>query len=157
MNDDEFRQAMATLEAYKVQLDAMAQQSNFFKLSLEETMRARDTLRAFANANEGDEILVPAGASSFVIATVTSKKKAIVGIGNKVSIDMDLTEAADYMASSCTLYASRVAIAWRNSSSFISCTDLVLDNVVLDFVCGELFDLGDVDLPPLELVLASDC
>ena len=100
MNDDEFRQAMATLEAYKVQLDAMAQQSNFFKLSLEETMRARDTLRAFADANEGDEILVPAGASSFVIATVTSKKKAIVGIGNKVSIDMDLTEAADYMAAS---------------------------------------------------------
>ena len=102
MNDDEFRQAMAALEAYKVQLDAMAQQSNFFKLSLEETMRARDTLKAFANAKEGDEILVPAGASSFVIATVTSKRKAIVGIGNKVSIDMDLDQAAEYMASSVT-------------------------------------------------------
>ena len=98
MNDGEFRQAMATLEAYKVQLDAMAQQSNFFKLSLEETLRARDTLKAFADAKEGDEILVPAGASSFVIATVTSKRKAIVGIGNKVSIDMDLSDAADYMA-----------------------------------------------------------
>ena len=102
MNDDEFRQAMATLEAYKVQLDAMAQQSNFFKLSLEETLRARDTLKAFANAKEGDEILVPAGASTFVIATVTSKRKAVVGIGNKVSIDMDLEQAADYMASSVT-------------------------------------------------------
>ena len=100
MNDDEFRQAMAALEAYKVQLDAMAQQSNFFKLSLEETLRARDTLRAFADAKEGDEILVPAGASSFVVATVTSKRKAIVGIGNKVSIDMDLEEAAKYMADS---------------------------------------------------------
>ena len=100
MNDDEFRQAMAALEAYKVQLDAMAQQTNFFKLSLEETLRARDTLRAFANAKEVDEILVPAGASSFVIATVTSKRKAIVGIGNKVSIDMDLDEAAKYMADS---------------------------------------------------------
>ena len=100
MNDDEFRQAVAALEAYKVQLDAMAQQSNFFKLSLEETLRARDTLKAFADAKEGDEILVPAGASSFVIATVTSKRKAIVGIGNKVSIDMDLDEAAKYMADS---------------------------------------------------------
>ena len=100
MNDDEFRQAMATLEAYKVQLDAMAQQSNFFKLSLEETMRARDTLKAFSEAKEGDEILVPAGASSFVIATVTAKKKAIVGIGNNVSVDMDLTEAAKFMADS---------------------------------------------------------
>ena len=63
-------------------------------------MRAHDTLDAFAKAKEGDEVLVPAGASSFVIATVTSKRKAVVGIGNKVSIDMDLDEAAKYMADS---------------------------------------------------------
>ena len=94
MNDDELRQALATLETMKVQLDAMAQQARFFQLSLEETMRAHDTLDAFAKAKEGDEVLVPAGASSFVIATVTSKRKAVVGIGNKVSIDMDLDEAA---------------------------------------------------------------
>ena len=100
MNDDELRQALATLETIKVQLDAMAQQARFFQLSLEETMRAHDTLDAFAKAKEGDEILVPAGASSFVIATVTSKRKAVVGIGNKISIDMDLEEAAKYMADS---------------------------------------------------------
>ena len=100
MDDGEFRQAMAVLESYRVQLDAMTQQSNFFRLSLEETMRARDTLKAFADAKEGDEILVPAGASSFVIATVTSKRKAIVGIGNKISVDMDLTDAAEYMSAS---------------------------------------------------------
>jgi len=100
MNDDELRQALATLETIKVQLDAMAQQARFFQLSLEETMRAHDTLDAFAKAKEGDEILVPAGASSFVIATVTSKRKAVVGIGNKVSIDMDLDDATKYMADS---------------------------------------------------------
>ena len=100
MNDDELRQALATLETMKVQLDAMAQQARFFQLSLEETMRAHDTLDAFAKAKEGDEVLVPAEASSFVIATVTSKRKAVVGIGNKVSIDMDLDEAAKYMADS---------------------------------------------------------
>ena len=100
MNDDELRQALATLETMKVQLDAMAQQARFFQLSLEETMRAHDTLDAFAKAKEGDEVLVPAGASSFVIATVTSKRKAVVGIGHKVSIDMDLDEAAKYMADS---------------------------------------------------------
>ena len=100
MTDDELRQALATLETMKVQLDAMAQQARFFQLSLEETMRAHDTLDAFAKAKEGDEVLVPAGASSFVIATVTSKRKAVVGIGNKVSIDMDLDEAAKYMADS---------------------------------------------------------
>ena len=100
MNDDELRQALATLETMKVEVDAMAQQARLFQLSLEETMRAHDTLDAFAKAKEGDEVLVPAGASSFVIATVTSKRKAVVGIGNKVSIDMDLDEAAKYMADS---------------------------------------------------------
>ena len=100
MNDDELRQALATLETMKVQLDAMAQQARFFQLSLEETMRAHDTLDAFAKAKEGDEVLVPAGSSSFVIATFTSKRKEVVGIGNKVSIDMDLDEAAKYMADS---------------------------------------------------------
>ena len=100
MNNDELSQARATLQTKKVQLDPMAQQARFFQLSLEETMRAHDTLDAFAKAKEGDEVLVPAGASSFVIATVTSKRKAVVGIGNKVSIDMDLDEAAKYMADS---------------------------------------------------------
>lgn len=100
MDDGELRQALATLETMRVQLDAMAQQARFFQLSLEETLRARDTLNAFANAKEGDEILVPAGASSFVIATVTSKRKAVVGIGNKMSIDMDLEDAAKYMSDS---------------------------------------------------------
>ncbi len=100
MDDGELRQALATLDTLKVQLDAMSQQLKFFQLSLEETMRAHDTLDAFAKAKEGDEILVPAGASSFVIATITSKRKAIIGIGNKVSIDMDIEEAAEYMKTS---------------------------------------------------------
>lgn len=100
MNDDELRQALATLDAYKMQLDSMAQQSKIFQISLEETMRARDTLKAYSEAKEGDEILIPAGASSFVVAKIASTEKAIVGIGNKLSVDMDLSEAAKYMADS---------------------------------------------------------
>lgn len=100
MNDDELRQAMAALDAYKMQLDAMSQQSQLLRISLEEAMRARDTLRAFDTAKEGDEILVPTGASSFITAKVTSKRKAIVGIGNRLSVEKDLGEAVEYMNSS---------------------------------------------------------
>ena len=99
MNDDELRQAMATLETLKVQLDAMAQQLKFFQLSQEETLRAYGTLEAFAKAKEGEEIMVPIGASSFVKATITSERTAVIGIGNKVSIDMDIDDAAQYMKS----------------------------------------------------------
>ena len=119
MNDDELRQAMATYELLKKQLDAMAQQLNFFQLSLEETMRAYSTLDAFAKAKEGDEILVPAGASSFVKATITSERKAVVGIGNKISVDMDIEEAAEYMKKS----GEEVQAAIKKLSETISETD----------------------------------
>ena len=119
MNDDELRQAMATYELLKKQLDAMAQQLNFFQLSLEETMRAYSTLDAFAKAKEGDEILVPAGASSFVKATITSERKAVVGIGNKISVDMDIDDAAEYMKKS----GEEVQAAIKKLSETISETD----------------------------------
>lgn len=119
MNDDELRQAMATYELLKKQLDAMSQQLNFFQLSLEETMRAYSTLDAFAKAKEGEEILVPAGASSFVKATITSERKAIVGIGNKISVDMDIEAAAEYMKTS----GEEVQAAIKKLSETISETD----------------------------------
>lgn len=127
MEDDELRQAMAALDAYKVQLDALSQQSKFFQLSLDEIMRAHATLEAFANAKEGDEILVPAGASSFVIATVTSKRKAIVGIGNKISIDMDLEDAAEYMAQSL----NEVSEAQKKLSATMQDLDLKAKNLAM--------------------------
>ena len=119
MNDDELRQAMATLETLKMQLDAMTQQLKFFQLALEETLRAHSTLDAFAKAKEGEEILVPAGASSFVKATITSERKAIVGIGNKVSVDMGIEEAAAYMKTS----AEEVQEAIKRLSEAINETD----------------------------------
>lgn len=97
MNDDELRQTMSTLDAYKGQLDAMAQQSQLLQLSLEEAMRARDTLKALNDAKEGDEILVPAGASSFVTAKLTSKKTALVNIGNRTSVEKSFDDAVEYM------------------------------------------------------------
>ena len=99
MNDDELRQAMATLEVYKNQLNALTQQSQLLQMSFEETVRATETLNAFANAKEGDEILVPVGASSFVTAKVTGTPKAIVGIGNKISVEKSIEDASVYMKS----------------------------------------------------------
>lgn len=97
MNDDELRQALATLEAYKNQLNALTQQSQLLQMSFEETVRASETLNAFAKAKEGDEILVPVGASSFVTAKVTASPKAVVGIGNKISVEKSLDEATKFI------------------------------------------------------------
>ena len=99
MNDDELRQALAALEAYKNQLNALTQQSQLLQMSYEETLTASRTLASLENAKEGDEIMVPVGASSFVTAKVTSSPKAVVGIGNKVSVEKSLTDAVEYLKS----------------------------------------------------------
>lgn len=98
MNDDELRQAMATLDFFRNQLDALTRQSQFLQLSLEETVKAHETIKAFASAKKGDEVLVPCGASSFVRAIVTDNPNVVVGIGTKLSVDMKMDDAIEYMS-----------------------------------------------------------
>ncbi|MDR0198590.1 MAG: prefoldin subunit alpha [Methanomassiliicoccaceae archaeon] len=97
MNDDEFRQALSVLEVYNSQLESFAQQAQIFRASLEEALRARETMKAFLNAKEGDEILVPIGATSFVTAKASGSGKAIVGIGTRISVEKDLDSAIAFM------------------------------------------------------------
>ncbi len=99
MEERDLRQAMLVLESYKEQLEALYQQMTMLQTSLEESVRARETLKAFKDAKEGDEVLVPVGASVFITAKVTDKKDAIVGIGNKISIEKEIPEAEEFMSS----------------------------------------------------------
>jgi prefoldin, archaeal alpha subunit/eukaryotic subunit 5 len=93
MEDGEFRQAMAVLESYNLQLETISRQVRLLQVSLEETTRARESLKALNDAKEGDEILIPVGASSFVPVRVTGEKKALVNIGNRISAEKSIDEA----------------------------------------------------------------
>jgi len=100
MEDSELRQALDVLETYNAQLEALNRQVRLLQVSLDDTTRARESFRALADAKEGDDILVPVGASSFIPAKVTGKKKAIVGIGNRLAAEKDLDEAIEFMDAS---------------------------------------------------------
>lgn len=113
MEENELRQAMAVLEAYNAQLEALNRQVRLLQISLEDTVRARESFKALAEAKEGDEILIPVGASSYVPAKVTGKKKAIVGIGNRLSTEKDLEEAVSFMEAS----ANEISKALREAVS----------------------------------------
>ncbi|MDR0777867.1 MAG: prefoldin subunit alpha [Methanomassiliicoccaceae archaeon] len=97
MNDDEFRQALAALDMYQAQLESLARQAQIFQVSLEESIRARETAKAFLNAKEGDELLIPIGAASFVTAKATGENRAIVGIGSRMSVEKDLNGAVAFL------------------------------------------------------------
>ena len=93
MNEQEIRQALATLEIYKTQAESLAEQQQIISFSLEEYSRARDTLGKWKDAAEGAELLVPVGGNSFVFAKVADNQKALVGVGSGVTVEKPLDEA----------------------------------------------------------------
>lgn len=97
MEDNELRQAVAAMEVYKERVEALSRQVQVLRVSLQEVSVATDALKAFKDAKEGDEIMVPVGASCFVTVKVTSNKNVVVGIGSDISVEKDSDEAIAYM------------------------------------------------------------
>lgn len=97
MAESELRQAMAALETARAQLDALVRQEEILRMSLEEFVRARETMARFAEAPIGTEILVPIGANSFLFASVANIEKCIVGIGSDIALEDSLDRALERM------------------------------------------------------------
>lgn len=93
MNEQEMRQAMGTLEAYKAQLEAINEQGQLLQMSLEDYSRAKDTLEAVAKGKPGEEVLMPVGGSAYVYASIVSSDRVLVGVGTGVSIDKPMEDA----------------------------------------------------------------
>ena len=93
MNEQEIKQALATLEMYRAQAESLAEQQQIISLSLEEYSRARETLGKWKDAAEDAELLVPVGGNSFVFAKVADNKKVLVGIGSGVTVERPLEDA----------------------------------------------------------------
>ena len=97
MEDNELRQAIAAMESYKERVEALSRQVQVLRVSLEEVTMSSDALKAFKNAKEGDDIMVPVGASSFITVKVTSNRNVVVGIGRNISVEKDIDDAISYM------------------------------------------------------------
>ncbi len=82
----ELRRGLAVLDQYREQLEALAQQQEIVRVSLEEHMRAKETLLRYKEAGKGAEVLVPVGANSFLVAEVKDPQKAFVGIGSDLIV-----------------------------------------------------------------------
>lgn len=93
MNEQEMRQAMGALEAYKAQLEAINEQGQLLQMSLEDYSRAKDTLEAVAKGQSGDEILMPVGGSAYVYASIVRSDRVLVGVGTGVSVDKPMEDA----------------------------------------------------------------
>ena len=84
--ETDLRRSVAILEQYRAQIEALAQQQEIVRVSLEEHLRARETLSRYKQAGAGAEVLVPVGAQSFLVAEVKDADKAFVGIGSDLVV-----------------------------------------------------------------------
>jgi len=84
--ESDLRRGMAVLDQYRSQLEALLQQQEIIRISLEEHMRARETLLRYQKAGAGAEVLMPVGANSFVVAEVRDPERAFVGIGSDLIV-----------------------------------------------------------------------
>ncbi len=85
-SEAELRRGLAVLDQYREQLESLAQQQEIIRVSLEEHMRAKETLTRYQQAGEGAEVLVPVGANSFIVAASKDTGKAFVSIGTDLVV-----------------------------------------------------------------------
>lgn len=102
VDDAELRQAIALMESYKERVEALSRQVQVLRMSLDEVNMAGAALKAFKDAKEGDEILVPVGASTYIPVKVTANRKAVVGIGSGISVEKEAADSVDYMDANST-------------------------------------------------------
>jgi len=77
---------MAALDQFRETMDALAQQQEIIRISLEEHLRARETLTRYREGGTNAEILVPVGANSFLVAASKDVDKAFVSIGSDLLV-----------------------------------------------------------------------
>jgi len=99
MSEKQLRQTMSALELSKAQLDNLSRQQELIRGSLDEHLRAKETVEAFSKTAEGEEVLLPAGAGVFLHAKVGDAKTGITNIGAGVMMEKDLAEISKILDS----------------------------------------------------------
>lgn len=125
VEDNELRQAIAVMESYKERVEALSRQVQVLRVSLDEVNMASEALKAFKDAKEGDEILVPVGASTFIPVKVTANRSAVVGIGSNISVEQDVSDSVDYMEAN----AAEISEALKKSAEALNEAQTALTNL----------------------------
>ncbi len=87
-DDEEYlRGTIVELRVLEGSVNLIQSRLNIIDNAIDEISIANTSLDGIKNSSKGSEVLVPAGASSFVRATLSDVKKVIMGVGAGVSIE----------------------------------------------------------------------
>lgn len=97
--EGELRRAVAILDQYRAQLDALQRQADVIQVGLEENLRARETASRYREAGKGAEVLVPIGGNVFLVAEAKDADTALVGIGSDLIVEEAIPRALERLES----------------------------------------------------------
>ena len=92
-SEEELSQSMEELEMAKMRLDNMSKEAELLQMSINEHVRAIETLKAYAKTGDGKDILIPVGAGTFIPARSTGSDRTLVAIGSGLSVEKKLDDA----------------------------------------------------------------
>jgi prefoldin alpha subunit len=93
VSEQKLREDYTMLENAKAQLEGLVRQQQLIQLTVDEHVRARETIKSLAKGTVGDEILIPLGADSYIHAKISENRDAVVGVGSGVSLRKTADEA----------------------------------------------------------------
>lgn len=93
MSEQQFRQTISAIDLSRAQMENIARQQEIVRSSIEEHLRAKETLAQYSKTEENEELLVPVGAGVFIHARAANRKSCITSLGGGVLMEKEIGEA----------------------------------------------------------------
>lgn len=82
--EEELSKYIALIEHYKEQMGSLEMQFSYLQAAIADYTKAKMTVEQLSKTDEGSEILLPIGGSTFINATVKNTSKVLFDIGGGV-------------------------------------------------------------------------
>ncbi len=92
-NEEQIRELIARIQINQQRMDALQQQASLVQMSLNDLDNALKALSTLEGKGEGQEILVPIGAGSYVHTKLADPDKVIIGLGAGVSVERNFADS----------------------------------------------------------------
>jgi prefoldin alpha subunit len=92
-NEEQIRELISRIQVNQQRMEALQQQANLVQMSLNDLDNALKALATLDGKGEGQELLVPIGAGSFVHAKMADPDKVIIGLGAGVSVEKSFADS----------------------------------------------------------------
>ena len=93
--EDLIRQLAAEIRILEGSAAALQSRSEIVRAAISEVTLAHNTLEGLKKLREGDDVLVPVGAGSYIRMTIADSRKLIMGVGAGAAMEKDVENSVE--------------------------------------------------------------